>query len=240
MTPLSNPPSSDHPFLSNLPSAAAFAAEGRRRGYGLAFLAFLVALFCGFAFVAVGLDSPVLPTVLLVLIITPILIWHSTRAALYIVFAAVCLFELVSTSYSDALTDKVPFFWNVNTIFQTYAHVNFKAIPLNFMEVLLIVAGATSLVRAVVMNRVSLRGGAVLIPIAVYITCVFLGWVNGMLTGGDFKLALQETRAQFHFFAAYLMGVNLLQERHHVRVMLWITALCIGLKGILYTFSTLR
>ena len=63
-----------------------------------------------------------------------------------------------------------------------------------------------------------------------------MGWVNGMMTGGDFKISLQETRSQFYFGLAYLMAVNIVRDRKQLEIMLWVTALCIGLKGILYTF----
>ncbi|MBC8104253.1 MAG: O-antigen ligase family protein [Cytophagales bacterium] len=130
----------------------------------------------------------------------------------------------------------MPFFWNVNTIFQTYAHVNLKAVPLNLLEVLLLVAGTLSLVRAVALNQVSVRGGPLFVPIFIYICFVVMGWINGMATGGDFKLSLQEVRAQFYFLVAYLMAVNMIRTPHQTTRLMWMMVLCIGLKGCLYTF----
>jgi hypothetical protein len=219
-----------------LASAEDFAARHKLQTRQIGILSFLIAISCGFAFLAFGLDSPILPVVLLLCIGVPILVWNSTRVTLYIVLAAACLFELSQTRYADALTDRVPFFWNINTIVQTYAHANFKAIPFSVAEVLLIMAGVTSTVRAIAMNQVSLQSGPLIVPIGIYIGFVFMGWLNGMATGGDFKEALQEVRAQFYFMIAYLMAFNLVKERKHISHMLWITILCIGLKGILYTF----
>jgi hypothetical protein len=167
---------------------------------------------------------------------TPVLLCRFPRAVLYVTFAAACLFELLPTGYADALTDRVPFFWNVNTIFQRYAQANVKAIPLNLCEVFLLAAALCSALRAVFTRSVRLRAGALFWPIAVYIGFVVMGWVNGMMSGGDFKISLQEVRSQFYFFLAYLLAVNLVHERRHVDVLLWLFALCVGLKGILLTF----
>ena len=87
------------------------------------------------SFVAFGLDNLIIPIVLLLAVVTPILLWRYPRLSLYSVLAAACLFELGlvaspdGSPFRDALTDRVPFFWNVNTIFQVYAHSNFKGCP---------------------------------------------------------------------------------------------------------------
>ncbi|GAB4461167.1 MAG: O-antigen ligase family protein [Armatimonadaceae bacterium] len=222
--------------VTTLPSVTELAAKQRQDSRKITVLAILIALLCGFAFIVFDLDSPILPTVLLIFIGIPVLIWYNTRIALYLLFAASCLFELYQTPYADALTDRVPFFWNINTIIQVYARVNFKAVPLNGAEVVIILAGITALVRGIVTNELSLDRGKFFVPIAVYIGFVTMGWVNGLLTGGDFKESLQEVRAQFYFMIAYLMAVNLVQERKHVRQFLWITAISIAFKGLLYTF----
>lgn len=217
-------------------NADQFIVTGRRRVQRLTFWGLLLALACGGAFIALDLDSALLPLVLLITIATPVLVWRFPRTALYVTFAAVCLFELFPTEYADALTDRVPFFWNVNTIFQRYAGANVKGIPLNLCEVFLLTAGFCSLVRAVFTNSVSLRAGTLFWPIAVYIGFVALGWINGMATGGDFKISLQEVRSQVYFLLAYLMAVNLVRDRRQVDTLLWTFVVCVGLKGVLYTF----
>ena len=217
-------------------TAADYAAAAARRRRGFLLGGFVLSLVAGASFVAGGIDNIALPLVLLAALLTPLLLWNFPRLSLYITLSAVCLFELFQTSYSDALTDRVPFFWNVNTIFQTYAHANVKAVPLNLLEVFILTAGVCSLLRAVFSGTARLQVGALFVPILVYMVFVLLAWVNGMATGGDFKISLQEVRSQFYFLLAYLMAVNLVVEKRQVGTLLWITALCIGLKGILYTF----
>ena len=228
--------------LSALPSAddyaAAAQARARRFLIGGALLAGLVAA----SFVAFGLDNIALPMVLLIALALPVLLWRFPRLTLYLTLGAACLFEMVLVGdangkpFADALTDRVPFFWNINTIFQMYLHVNFKAVPLNFFEIFLLIAGVCSALRAVYTQTLSVRGGALLVPIGIYMLFVLMGWVNGVLTGGDFKISLQEVRSQFYFGVAYLIAVNLVRDKTQLAPMLWTVALCAGLKGILLTF----
>ncbi|MES2461272.1 MAG: O-antigen ligase family protein, partial [Armatimonadota bacterium] len=196
----------------------------------------LLSLLCGAGYVAFSLDSPIFPAVILIALAGAILLWTNPKVSLYIVLAATCLFEMARVPYSDSLTDQVPFFWNINTIIQTYAHANFKAIPLNLLEVILLVAGGASLLRAVVLNQMNIRVGPLFLPIFVYLCFVSLAWFNGMVTGGDFKLSLQEVRAQFYLLFAYLMAINIVKTPQQTLRVIWITVLCVGLKGILYTF----
>lgn len=244
------------PPLHSLPTAGDYAQAARRRTLAFALGGLLLALTAAYLYtliqnstVVVGGDfndipraaasaasATILPLAVMVCLLTPIILWHYPRTSLFVLLAAVCLFELYETHYSDAITDKVPFFWNVNTIFQTYAHANVKAVPLNLMEVFLLTAGACSAVHAVYTNRVNLRTGALFMPILVYIGFVTWGWVHGVMSGGDNKIALQEVRSQFYFLLAYLFAVNVVRDRKQINVLLWIMVLCVGLKGILYTF----
>lgn len=229
------------PF-SVLPSSDEYAAQARVRSRWLLLGGGLLAGLVAASFVAFGLDNILLPLTLLLAVLTPILLWRFPRLPLYVVLAAVCLFELGQVigpdghQFSDALTDRVPFFWNINTIFQIYAHTNFKGIPLNLFEVFIVIAGVCSCLRAVYTQTTNLRAGPLLLPIGIYLAFVLMGWVNGVLGGGDFKISLQEVRPQFYFALAYLMTVNIIRERKHLLTLLWITVVCIGLKAVLLTF----
>ena len=230
------------PSLSRMPTAEEYAAQARARARWFLLGGGLLAGLVAASFVAFGLDNIVLPIVLLLAVLTPILLWRFPRLSLYGTLAAACLFELAQVTgldgrqFPDALTDRVPVFWNINTIFQFYAHTDFKGIPLNLFEVFILVAGVCSCLRAVYTGNTSLRAGPLLLPIGIYLAFVLMGWINGVLGGGDFKISLQEVRPQFYFGLAYLLAVNLVRERRHLITLLWITAVCIGLKPVLLTF----
>lgn len=220
--------------IHSLPTADEYAAAARRRSLRFGAAGMLLAALVAGSFVAI--DNPLLPLALLLCVLVPVLLWRFPDFSLYAVFGAVCLFELALTNNPDSLTDRVPFFWNVNTIFQQYAHSNVKAVPLNLLEVFVLTAGVCSVFRTVYTRSTNLRGGALLWPIVIYVGFVGMGWLNGMATGGDFKISLQEVRSQFYFLLAYLMAVNMIRSPRQMNSLLWIMALGIGLKGILYTF----
>lgn len=225
---------------SRLPTADDYANAVRRRNGN--FLAGGAALAVVVAAVFTGLGNIFLPLVLLAAFVLPILLWRFPRIVLYFVFASVCLFELAQISgpdgkaYADALTDRVPIFWNINTILQIYGHTDFKGIPLNLLEVLLLIAGLCALVRSAYTKTADFRLGPLIWPIGVYTAFVLFAWVNGIATGGEFKISLQEIRSQLYFGLAYLMAFNMIQSRKQLTVALWVIVLCIGFKGIVYTF----
>ncbi len=224
------------------PTADDYEAASRRRLVWLGVGGTLLASAAALLFAGTGTDNILLPLVLLVGVVTPILLWRFPRLSLYAILAAVCLFEMGilggddGMPYKDALTDRIPFFWNVNTIFQVYGHANFKGVPLNLMEIFVLTAGVCSTLRAVYTGTTRLRAGALFVPIIIYMAFVCTAEVNGVLGGGDFKISLQEMRSQVYLLLAYLMAVNMVRTRRDVLTLLWIFVVCVGLKGIMYTF----
>lgn len=225
---------------SRLPTADDYADAARRRTRKFLAGGTLLAAVVAAAFAS--LDNILPPLVLLVAFLAPILLWRYPRNTLFLTLIASCLFELAlvqspdGPNFADALTDRIPFFWNVNTIFQIYGHTNFKGIPLNLFEVFILIAGVCSCLRAVYTRTVNLRGGGLFIPIVIYMGFVLMGWLNGILTGGDFKISLQEVRPQLYFGLAYLLAVNIVRTRQDLNAALWITVVCIGVKAVLLTF----
>lgn len=239
---LQNKPAADDAagISSLLPTADDYADAARRRTQKFLAGGALLAAVVAAAFAALGSIFP--PLVLLVAFLVPVLIWRFPQATLYFIFASTTLFELALSTgpngeaYADSLTDRIPIFWNINSIFQVYGHLNFKAVPLNLLEVLLLIAGLCALLRSAYTRTASFRPGPLIWPVAVYMAFVAAAWVNGMATGGDFKISLQEIRSQFYFGLAYLMAFNMIRDRAQITAVLWVVVLCIGLKGILYTF----
>jgi len=228
--------------LGAMPTADQYAGQAQARARWFLLGGGLLAGLVAFSFVAFGLDNILLPVALLLGVLTPILLWRFPRLTFYGTLAAVCLFELGQVvgadghQFADALTDRVPFFWNVNTIFQIYAHADFKGVPLNLFEIFILTAGVCSCLRAVYTQNTSLRGGPLLLPVGLYMAFVLMGWVNGMVTGGDFKVSLQEVRSQFYFGLAYLLAVNMVRDRRQLGAVLWTAAGCAAFKGVLLTF----
>ena len=229
-------------------SVADYAAVQGRRTNGLAVRGILLALLVGAGLVAIGAIprlsvtpmalSPALSLAILAAFALFVALWRYPGSALPITFGAACLLEAQPLHYTDSLTDAVPFFWNVNTIFQVYAHVNLKAVPVSLMEVVLLAAGLFSLLQSVLGRRVKMTLGTpvIYVPMLTYAAFVLWGFVNGLSQGGDFKLALQETRAQFYFVLLYFMTVNLVKDRAQIRRLLWTLAGAMAIKSAIYVF----
>ncbi len=215
-------------------TAEGFRQKDRNRTRRYTFLGLIIGLVI--AGIAVAVPNIVMPIVIIILIAAGFFLWHYPQITLYILFLSVCLFEQYPCGYSDSITDQVPFFWNVNTIVQRFAHADFKGIPLNLVEVVLLTAGSFSFARAVYMHKMKLIKGSLFWPICAYMCFVMMGWIIGMLSGGDFKVSLMEVRPEFYFMVSYLMAVNLVKERKQVEKLMWAMAICMAIKGIMYTF----
>jgi hypothetical protein len=214
-----------------------YASDGRSRAGCGVLLAIVFSIVVGLIFTFNSVDRPIFPALFIVLAVTPVILWRSPWLALYITFLSVCLFEMFKTPFKDSFTDSVPFFWNINTIVQMYASdTQFNAIPFNLFEIFAVTAMICSTFRNIFTKQANVYVGPLFWPILAYVLLVIFGWVHGMVTGGDFKLALQEVRAQFYFLIAYLMALNSVRDRKYLRVLLWTMVVCIGIKGLLYTF----
>lgn len=225
---------------SSAPSVEQLAAAARRQEQTFFLWALLLAILTGAAFAL----SPVAAPVVVLGVALPFLLWRYPTLCLYLVLASACLFEVFPRSFPDEITGRIPVFWNINSVFQTYARVNLKAVPLNALELMLILAGICSVLRAVYTRTLQLKLGPLAAPIGLYLLFVCWGLVLGMGTGGDYKTAvLREARTQFYFGIAYLLAVNLIKDQQQLRRAIWLAVLCIGLKGTLYTirrYITLR
>ena len=213
-------------------SADDFARQAYHRSRKLIGWSLLAAVLLG---VTYGI-SPILPVILIAGLVIPALFWCYPRACLYTVFGSVCMVEAFPLSQPDSLTDRLPIFWNVNTIAQTYAHVDFHGIPLNLMEIMLLTAGFFSVVQAIYLRRFKVRLGALAAPIFIFTFFVLTGWINGLATGGESNFALLEARPPLYFTFAYLIAANLARDEACRHTMLRMVVVCIGIKGILYTY----
>jgi O-antigen ligase len=197
----------------------------------------LLSLTAGASYVLVEPTTLLVPILLLSVTLLPAVLWYYPRLALYGIFGSAILFEIFQQIKSgEGLTDAVPFFWNINTMFQSYLGTNPKAAPINFFELVLILFSGVILLRFATRQQVAIRCGSLFWPILGYLCFVAVGLFNGMATGGNFNEALQEVRSQFYFGIMYFMAVNGIRDRKHIDVLIWITAVCISFKAFNYIF----
>lgn len=224
------------PVLADAPDADKLREEARRRDVWFRLSGFFGALACALSFAAFDFSTPLIPIALIVIFMLPVLTWNVPRLMYLFLLPAVCLIELGDSGNPDEFFGKIPLFWNINTAVQMYTHSDFKAVPFSLLEFLFILAGSLSFVKAVFNRSLGFEIGTLLKPILIYEFFVFCSFGHGIMTGGDFKISLQETRAQFYFLFAYLVAAHQVRTREQVNKSLWIFAICVAIKGATYVF----
>lgn len=203
-------------------------------------IAGVLSLLAGLSYVLIEPTTLLVPILILSATLLPAVLWYYPRVAVYAIFGCAILFEVFQQINSGAgITDAVPFFWNINTMFEKFLGTNPKAAPINFFELILIIFAAVILIAFATRQRTTMRCGALFWPIAVYLGFVTLGFLNGMSSGGNLTEALQEVRAQFYFGVMYFMAVNAIRERKHVDPLIWLTVICVALKAFNYIYRHL-
>lgn len=195
------------------------------------------ALAAALGYVLVEPTSLLIPVLILTVTLLPIILWYFPRFVLYVILAATCLFELQPTIVNGrGITDIVPFFWNVNTMFEVYVGTNPKLVAINFFELLLILYFVVTLMKMAFLRREKMLLGSLFLPVFIYICFVSLGCLNGLASGGDFNDALREIRAQFYFFIVSLLTLNFVKGRAQVDLLLWMMPILVGLKAVNYIY----
>lgn len=224
-----------HALLESIPDAAAI--HGHVRGRNLVFLiaAFLCAILIGASFVAMELDSITFPLLIIGVVTTLVLLWRYPLMPIYVALVASCLFEIFPRNFPDEITGKTFFWLNLNSLLQTNG-VSAEGLPVSPFELILVVSGFFSLLQAVFGNRVAIQKGTLWPPMLLYTSFVIMNYLRGWADGSDYTKMLQEVRAQIYLPIAYLMALNIPKDKRVISRFFWISALCIGLKGILYTY----
>ena len=222
-------------LLESVPSAVEM--DQMRRGRDIRFfgLVLLCALAVGAGFILLEYDSPVVPMLAMLLVVTGVLLWRHPTLAVYIALVAACTFEVFPVPIRDDFTGRTNFWQNLNTAFQTRG-IQFEGLPINLFDLTVVLAGAFSLVQAVFGRRVAIKSGTLTGPMLFYLAFVGMNFFRGWADGSDYTIMLQEVRSQVYILVAYLMGLNTCKDDRAIGKVFWISALCIGLKGILYTY----
>lgn len=134
-------------------------------------------------------------------------IWRQPFNGLVLLIAAATLVEIFGLHFPDSLTDRIPFFQNLNN---AYGLNGLSATPAE------IVIGVTLLAcfsrRAI--TRTAERPSALLVAYMVFIACVIMGELNGLLlAGGDLNLSLWEIRPQVYGLLMFLVATSVVKER---------------------------
>jgi O-antigen ligase len=92
--------------------------------------------------------------------------------------------------------------------------------------VLLVLIGHNLLKR-----RTPLMGGKFLLPLLCFLSCIVVGIVYGLATGGIFKIITLEIRPLWYLFLSYLLAYNLVKSYGQVRAFFWLVIFAAGVKA---------
>jgi hypothetical protein len=97
------------------------------------------------------------------------------------------------------------------------------------LELLLLLTFSMWLSRGIMSRRLEYQGGALGWPLCVFMVLVGFGILRGVLSGGDANVALWESRFIFYMAACYVLAANTIRTPAHVRQLLGLALLAIGL-----------
>jgi hypothetical protein len=146
---------------------------------------------------------------------------------IYIMLGASLLLEQFQIfGITDIVTQKIPFFLNLNLI------TGIGALVFNPVEVMMGLMFGLWFLRAVTSREWHLY------PIPNFgIAVVFLGMLifftgYGLARGGDWKASLWEIRALYYLCIMYFLTSQIIRDHQQVRVCIWIILVMIAIKGL--------
>jgi O-Antigen ligase len=118
----------------------------------------------------------------------------------------------------------------INTSLQKSLNIN-GAIFIPF-EGLLLLTTIIWLAQASMRRQLDFRGGSLGRPVLLFTLALVFGVVRGTVAGGNFNYTFWESRFLFCMVLAYVLAANTIRTRAHVRTLLTIVFVCVGLSAI--------
>src|SRR5207253_849849 len=106
--------------------------------------------------------------------------------------------------------------------------LSYRGLPqfvyVSLFELIVALTLASALVRRFHAHE-KMERGPLYRPLMGFGAIVLIGELNGLTTGGDFKITLWEIRPLLYLVLLYILAVNTISKPLHLRVILWLTAL---------------
>ncbi len=197
--------------------------------------------------VLLALIATLLPLAILALLLPPVVVlaisvpalfllpWfrHDPIRGVYVLVAAALLFEMFAMNFSDSITDRIPFFANLN-------HSDyFGSLSVTPAEIVLVAALLAAIAYASAVGRRWWPSGRLVGPYVVYALVLLMAEVNGLLARGNWYNSLWELRPQAYGFLMFLLAGSLVTSRLHLQRLAAIFFVAVGIKAILGSFRYL-
>jgi hypothetical protein len=145
-------------------------------------------------------------------------------AGLYVVAFCAIVIEEVAPPYNIGTNNLPIFYWPSGSALE-----GFVERPIGLLMIYILVVLIT---RHLVLRQPVLKLGALFVPLLCFLLCAVGGAVHGLATGGSLKFTVVALRPFWYLFLTYLLAVNLITERRHVRAFVWIAILGAGVKAL--------
>lgn len=185
----------------------------------------VILLFSGMSMLVVLL--PKRPEMVLALgagLIVALLIIRQPVAGTYLTVVLTLLFDAFPSNYVQTIFSELGVFSNLSSRGLPQAAI------VSLFELVLGLALASAIVRRF-HHYQAVDRGPLFWPMMALGGIVFMGEINGILSGGDLKISIWEVRALLYVVALYVLAVNTIKEPKHIRAVLWISIICIGVRS---------
>jgi O-antigen ligase len=208
----------------SLPTADAFQQEQSATAR-TAFAGLLALIVVGAA------TAFIRPTLAIALLILPIglvvtWLWHAPIRGVYLLVFAAATIEIFPLGFPDSLTDRIPFFLNLDT-----SHL--APVAITPAEIVMIVVIAIWLAKAISARELHLPAGRLLAPYLAFLLVTIASEIRGIAAGGDFRISLWELRPQVYGFTVFVLVSSLVTERRHISRLTFLALAGISLKAMI-------
>src|SRR5258708_13148214 len=187
---------------------------------------------------AIGLGMPLCQPLSVLAIVPPALLvvnwmWKHPVRGLYLLLDATLIFEIFPLHFADSLTDRVPFFLNLNN---ANSSGGLRGISITRAEVLMASVLVIWAVAGISRRTFKLEGGPLVGAYVIFALVVIGAEIHGALSRADLGKSLWEMRPQAYGLVAFLLAANLVTERKQVRTLAVVFFLAVGFKVCLTLF----
>jgi hypothetical protein len=188
----------------------------------------LGAVVVGVSIAQLFLGSAIAVAVLCALAVA-VVVWMAPWTGVMVLVIAATLIEqfpLVAEGANSVGTDRILFFQSLNA---TAGLGGLYATPFELFLVLLLTVW---LIKGFATRTLTLPRSAISRAVAVFGFLVAVGWVRGVTGGGSFTESLLELRPWLYLVIAYLVSSQILTSKKHLKWLLWLLAIGIGIKAV--------
>lgn len=173
-----------------------------------------------------AMSSPAIGVLIALAAVTPWVIAMPVRGLQILVGAATAI-EVFPLGFPDSLTDRVPFFLNLNN------SLGVSGISATPAELLMGLALVLAFMRSDATVRARLYRGRLFWAYVIFIAAVLMGELHGLMNGGDFNKSLWELRPQAYGFVGFVTASLLIRSHKDIEAIVVAVVAAVLVKSVI-------